>query len=81
MKRYPAPANILAKAMVIPNGESRRIELATTSFAADEGRLSAGKIDSSPAIPAVMFFCQLDTEFKPTICVTFDLTIPWGPFE
>jgi hypothetical protein len=56
IKRYPAPEKILAKATVIPKGVSKRIELATTSFAVEDGRLSAGKTDSRPAIPAVMFF-------------------------
>ena len=38
--------------MIMPNGVSKRTELATTSPLV--GRLSAGKMDKKPAIPAVM---------------------------
>jgi hypothetical protein len=63
MKRNPTPLYTLAMAIVIPKGVSRRTELATTSCCAGEGRLSAGKIESSPAIPAVMF-CVSDGLFQ-----------------
>lgn len=42
----------------MPNGVSRGTELATTSRSPADGRLSAGKMDKSPAMPAVMFCYQ-----------------------
>lgn len=47
---------MLARAIVIPRGVSRRTALATTSCSLLEGRLSAGKIESRDAIPAVTFY-------------------------
>lgn len=55
MKRNPEPLQILARATAMPKGVLREIELATTSFCDDDGRLSAGKMDNKPAIPAVTF--------------------------
>lgn len=49
---------MLARAIVIPRGVSRRTALATTSRSLPEGRLSAGKIESKDAIPAVTFFSR-----------------------
>ena len=54
--REDVPLQTLARAMVIPKGVSRGIALATTSRRAAEGRLSAGKRERRPAIPAVMFY-------------------------
>lgn len=49
---------MLARAIVIPRGVSRRTALATTSRSLPEGRLSAGKIESKDAIPAVTFYSR-----------------------
>jgi hypothetical protein len=43
-------------AMLIPSGVLRLTAVATTSFKPADGLLSAGKVDRTPAIPAVMFY-------------------------
>lgn len=49
------PLQMAASAMVIPNGVASGSALAITSDFAPLGLLSAGKAESSPAIPAVKF--------------------------
>lgn len=51
----------MAIAILIPSGVFRLTALATVSPSAAVGRLSAGKVDRTPAIPDVMFCGLSDT--------------------
>lgn len=74
-RRPYVPLQILARATVIPNGEVSGSTEATTSFLAALGRLSAGKADKKPAMPAVKFCTSISSagvqpgEGMRTICV------------
>jgi hypothetical protein len=50
------PVQILAKAIVMPRGVLRLIALTTRSLFLPDGRLSTGKAERTPAIPAVIFW-------------------------
>lgn len=58
--RYNVPLQMAARAIVIPIGVSSLIELAMTSLRPVDGLLLAGKRDSNPDIPAVMFCAGSD---------------------